>query len=46
MKQNNFLNSSNLIEFSKKASILEKNQEFDLINDWRDNKNPKALQKN
>ena len=24
---------------------MEKNQEFDLINDWRDNKNPKALQK-
>ena len=37
--------SSNLVEFSKKAGILEKNEEFELINDWKDNKNPKALQK-
>ena len=37
--------SNNLIEFSKKAAILEKNTEFELINDWRDNRNPKALQK-
>ena len=37
--------SNNLIEFSKKASILEKEDEFNLINDWRDNKNPIALQK-
>ena len=37
--------SNNLIEFSKKAAILEKSEEFELINDWRDNKNPKALQK-
>jgi len=41
----NFFPSNNLIEFSKKASILEKNEEFYLINDWRDNKNPKSLQK-
>tara|TARA_Y100001936_G_C16041129_1_gene651626 strand:- start:267 stop:1130 length:864 start_codon:yes stop_codon:yes gene_type:complete len=37
--------SNKLIEFSKKASILEKNEEFKLINDWRDNQNPKALQR-
>ena len=37
--------SNSLIEFSKKAAILEKDHEFQLINDWRDNKNPKALQK-
>ena len=37
--------SNNLVEFSKKAAILEKNTEFELINDWRDNRNPKALQK-
>ena len=37
--------TSNLIEFSKKASILQKDDEFYLINDWRDNKNPKSLQK-
>ncbi len=41
-----FINfSSKLVEFSKKAAILEKNEEFRLINDWRDNKNPKSLQK-
>ncbi len=37
--------SINLIDFSKKAAILEKEEEFNFINDWRDNKNPKALQK-
>ena len=37
--------SNNLIELSKKAAILEKNEEFYLINDWRDNKTPKSLQK-
>ncbi len=37
--------SSKLIDFSKKAAILEKEEEFTFINDWRDNKNPKALQK-
>ncbi len=37
--------SSSLVEFSKKASILEKEEEFILIDDWRDNKNPKSLQK-
>ena len=42
--KNNFF-SSNLIELSKKAAILEKEEEFTLINDWRDNKTPKSLQK-
>ena len=37
--------SNNLIELSKKAAILEKDDEFYLINDWRDNKTPKSLQK-
>ena len=37
--------SNNLIELSKKAAILEKDEEFYLIDDWRDNKNPKSLQK-
>ena len=41
----NFSFSSNLIELSKKAAILEKDEEFRLINDWRDNKTPKSLQK-
>ncbi len=44
MKNNSFF-SSNLIEFSKKGEILEKNDEFRLINDWKDTKNPKSLQK-
>ncbi len=38
-----FYNS--LVEFSKKAKILEKEDEFYLINDWRDNRNPRSLQK-
>ena len=37
--------SNNLIELSKKAAILEKDEEFYLINDWRDNRTPKSLQK-
>ena len=37
--------SNNLIELSKKAAILEKDEEFSLINDWRDNKTPRSLQK-
>ena len=39
------LNSSRLIEISKKGSILEKDEEFKLIIDWQDNRNPKSLQK-
>ena len=45
MTYKNFSFSSNLIELSKKAAILEKDEEFKLINDWRDNKTPKSLQK-
>ena len=37
--------SSKLVEISKKASILEKDEEFELINDWKDNRNQKSLQK-
>ena len=44
LSKNRFF-SNNLIERSKKASILEKEEEFYLINDWRDNKTPKSLQK-
>ena len=36
---------SKLVEFSKQAAILEKEEEFELINDWRDTKSPKSLQK-
>ena len=45
MVAKNFFFSNNLIELSKKAAILEKDEEFYLINDWRDNKTPKSLQK-
>ena len=45
MATKNFFFSNNLIEISKKAAILEKDEEFYLINDWRDNKTPKSLQK-
>ena len=45
MLSKNFFFSNNLIELSKKAAILEKDEEFYLINDWRDNKTPKSLQK-
>ncbi len=45
MVTKNFFFSNNLIERSKKAAILEKDEEFYLINDWRDNKTPKSLQK-
>ena len=45
MATNNFYFSNNLIELSKKAAILEKDEEFELINDWRDNKTPRSLQK-
>ena len=45
MVSKNFFFSNNLIELSKKASILEKDEEFSLINDWRDNKTPRSLQK-
>ena len=45
MVNKNYFFSNNLIEISKKAAILEKDEEFFLINDWRDNKSPKSLQK-
>ncbi len=45
MSYKNIFFSNNLIELSKKASILEKDDEFNLINDWNRNKNPKSLQK-
>tara|TARA_B100000963_G_scaffold351590_1_gene363364 strand:- start:1130 stop:1996 length:867 start_codon:yes stop_codon:yes gene_type:complete len=45
MAAKNYFFSNNLIELSKKAAILEKDEEFYLINDWRDNKTPKSLQK-
>ncbi len=45
MAPKNYFFSNNLIEISKKAAILEKDEEFYLIDDWRNNKTPKSLQK-
>ena len=45
MSSKNLFFSNNLIERSKKAAILEKEDEFRLINDWKNNKNPRSLQK-
>ena len=45
MATKNSFFSNNLIEISKKAAILEKDEEFKLIDDWRENKTPKSLQK-
>ena len=45
MYNKNFFSSNKLIEISKKAVILEKDEEFMLINDRRDNKTPRSLQK-
>ena len=43
-KLNNY-SISNLISLAKKGDILEKNEEFDLIEDWRLNRNQKSLQR-
>ena len=45
MVMKNYFFSNNIVELSKKAAILEKDEEFYLINDWKDNKTPKSLQK-
>jgi len=45
MYNRNLFSSNKLIEISKKAVILEKDEEFMLINDWRNNKTPRSLQK-
>ena len=45
MSSSKYFFSNNLIEMSKKADILEKDEEFKLIDDWRDNRTPKSLQK-
>ena len=37
--------SNNLIEYSKRAKVLKKNEEFSLIKKWRENKNPESLEK-
>ena len=45
MNKFNSYSISNLISLAKKGDILEKNEEFDLIEDWRLNRNQKSLQR-
>ena len=45
MKEKNYKLSNNLIEYSRRAKILEKTEEYDLIIKWRDFQDQTALQK-
>ena len=45
MKEKKYELSNNLIEYSKRAKILSKPEEYALITKWRDNKDQAALQK-
>ena len=45
MNNFNTYSTSTLISLAKKGDILEKNEEFDLIEDWRLNRNQKSLQR-
>jgi RNA polymerase sigma-32 factor len=45
MKEKNYQLSNNLVEYSRRAGILEKKEEYDLITRWREQKEQKALQK-
>jgi RNA polymerase sigma-32 factor len=45
VKEKNYKLSNNLIEYSRRAKILEKDEEYLLITQWRDFQNQNALQK-
>jgi RNA polymerase sigma-32 factor len=45
MKEKNYQLSNNLVEYSRRAKVLTKLEEFELISQWRDQKNQRALQK-
>jgi RNA polymerase sigma-32 factor len=45
MKEKKYELSNNLIEYSKRAKILSKPEEYALITKWQDNKDQAALQK-
>lgn len=45
MKNKTFELSNNLVEYSRRAKVLEKDEEYELISKWRDHKDQKALQK-
>lgn len=45
MKEKNYQLSNNLVEYSQRAKILEKDEEYNLITKWQSTKDQKALQK-
>ena len=45
MESKNYQLSNNLVEYSRRAKILTKEEEYFLISDWKDNRNSKSLQK-
>jgi len=45
MKVKNFELSNNLVEYSRRSKVLEKEEEFYLIKSWQDEKDQKSLKK-
>ena len=45
MKEKKYLLSNNLVEYSRRAGVLEKKEEFRLISDWQENQSQASLQK-
>ena len=45
MKEKNYKLSNNLVEYSRRAKILEKAEEYELIENWRNNNDQIALKK-
>ena len=45
MEEKNYKLSRNLVEFSRRAKVLEKQDEYKFISQWKDNNDQVALQK-
>ena len=45
MKDKNYKLSNNLVEYSRRTKVLEKEEEFYLIKKWQDDKDQKSLKK-
>ena len=45
MKEKNYKLSNNLVEYSRRTKVLEKQEEFSLIKKWQDDKDQKSLKK-
>ena len=45
MKEKNYKLSNNLIEYSRRGKLLEKEEEYSLITEWRDHQDQRSLQK-